>query len=273
MGIITKLFFLKTESMNFKIYILSTLPNLLYSRPHVPSSGTYSIELFNDEHYPTTASTEILTRTELDEPQLFKNSENLKILTSHNFKKYVLDGDENWLIMFYLSYCSRSQKLAPKFQEAAELLSQNFLKSDLKIKFGVVDAWNEFMLPYDYGIELGPSYPSVKFFSAYDKNVVRDYPHKLHSYHTESEDFRRVALDFVEMDQSDKNKNFEEEDEVFQETGSGYNFSGSGPGVNGPVGLFEESAIVGPVGLINSKSKVDDRNEYDVTETPEFILY
>merc|ERR1711997_1356801 len=182
----------------------------------------------------------------------------------------------NWLIMFYLPYCSRSQKLAPKFQEAAELLSQNFLKSDLKIKFGVVDAWNEFMLPYDYGIELGPSCPSVKFFSAYDKNVVRDYPHKLHSYHTQSDDFRRVALDFVEMDQSEKNKNFEEEEEKeedSQETGSGYNFSGSSPGVNGPVGLFEENAIVGPLGLINSKSKVDDRNEYEVTETPEFFIF
>merc|ERR1712061_727479 len=154
-------------------------------------------------------------------------------------------------IMFYLPYCFRSQKLAPKFQEAAELLSQNF------IKFGVVDAWNEFMLPYDYGIELGPSYPSVKFFSAYDENVVRDYPHKLHSYHTESDDFRRVALDFVEMDQSEKKQKVkndqEEEQEDSQETGSGYNFSGSGPGVNGPVGIFEEN--------------------YAITETPEFIIY
>merc|ERR1712178_64777 len=258
MGIITKLFFLKTEGMNFKFYILSTLPNLLYSRPHVPSSGTYSIELLNDEHYPTTASTEILTKTELHKSQLFKNSENLKILTSHNFKKYVLDGKENWLIMFYLPYCPRSQKLAPKFQEAAELLSQNFLNTDSNIKFGVVDAWNEFMLPYDYGIELGPSYPSVKFFSAYDKNVVRDYPHKLHSYHTESEDFRRVAMDFAKMDQSEKKKKKddqeqEQEEANFQETGSGYNFSGSGPGVNGPVGIFEEN--------------------YAITESPEFIIY
>merc|ERR1712156_372098 len=222
--------------------------NLLHSRPRVPSSDTYSIELFNDKHYPTAASTEIFTKTELDKPQLFKNSENLKILTSHNFRKYVLDGNENWLIMFYLPYCSRSQKLAPKFQEAAELLSKNFLKSDLKIKFGVVDAWNEFMLPYDYGIELGPSYPSMKFFSAYDKNVVRDYPHKLHSYHTESEDFRRVALDFVEMDQSEKKQKVkndqEEEQEYSQETGSGYNFSGSGPGVNGPVGILEENYAI-----------------------------
>merc|ERR1711912_91170 len=252
MGIITKLIFLKIESMNFKFYILLTLPNLLHSRPHVPSSDTYSIELSSDKHYPTTASTEIFTKTELHKTQLFKNSENLKILTSHNFKKYVLDGKENWLIMFYLPYCSRSQKLAPKFQEAAELLSQNFLKTDSNIKFGVVDAWNEFMLPYDYGIELGPSYPSVKFFSAYDKNVVRDYPHKLHSYHTESEDFRRVAMDFAEMDQSEKKKKKDDQEQEQEETGSGYNFSGSGPGVNGPVGIFEEN--------------------YAITETPEFII-
>merc|ERR1712178_47693 len=131
--------------------------------------------------------------------------------------------------------------------EAAELLSQNFLKYDLKIKFGVVDAWNEFMLPYDYGIELGPSYPSVKFFSVHDKNVARDYPDKLHSYHTESEDFRRVALEFVEMDQSEKKKNTKNKKEPdYQETGSGYNFSGSSPGVNGPVGIFEENPTETP---------------------------
>ena len=96
----------------------------------------------------------------------------------------------------------------------------------------------------------------MKFFSAYDKNVVRDYPHKLHSYHTESEDFRRVALDFVEMDQSEKKKkknDLEQKEADFQETGSGYNFSGSGPGVNGPVGIFEEN--------------------HAITESPEFIIY
>jgi len=264
--------------MNFKFYILSTLPHLHHARPRVPSADSksnehaYSIELVENEHYPTTASTEVFTKTELDKPQLFKNSENLKILTSHNFKKYVLDGNENWMIMFYLPYCSRSQKLAPKFQEAAELLSQNFLKSDLNIKFGVVDAWNEFMLPYDYGIELGPSYPSVKFFSAYDKNVVRNYPHKLHSYHTESEDFRRVAMDFVEMDQSEKNKKNDEKEDS-QETSLDYNFSGSSPGVNGPVGIFEQNVVAKPMGLINPKSKFDGKIEYDVTEMPEFIFY
>ena len=56
------------------------------------------------------------------------------------------------------------------------------------------------MLPVDYGIELGGRYPSVKFFSASDKSVVRDYPDRLHSYYTTSEDFHRAALDFVEMD-------------------------------------------------------------------------
>merc|ERR1712179_475905 len=100
-----------------------------------------------------------------------------------------------------------------------------------------------------------------KFFGASDKNVVRDYPDRLHSYYTQSEDFQRVAMDFVERDrrarvsevdesvESDKiyeNGKFDESD---SETGSGYNFSRSEAGVNGPVGIIEEFGMSGPVGL------------------------
>jgi len=280
--------------MKLAAFIISTLPNLCYSRPREPSTDQKTVientnpeillqDLFKVEDMNTdspiqlTTQTEIFTKTEVPTDQLFKNSENLKILNSHNFEKYVINGKESWLIMFYLPYCSRSKKLAPKFQEAADLLTAQ--GSNLGIKFGVVDAWTEFMLPYDYNIELGDRYPSVKFFSSHDKNVVRDYPDKLHSYYTNSEDFRRVALDFFELDEESKY----DESKVYEsasETGSSDNLTGSEAGVNGPVGIIETFAMDGPVGKFKhhvGESKPDgpvfDEVLYDATEEPGFIIY
>jgi thiol-disulfide isomerase/thioredoxin len=281
--------------MKLTAFIISTLPNRYYSRPREPSADQkteientnpeillqdlFTIEDMNtDSPTQLTTQTEMFTKTEVPSEQLFQNSQNLKILNSHNFEKYVINGQESWLIMFYLPYCSRSKKLAPKFQEAADLLSAQ--GSNLGIKFGVVDAWTEFMLPYDYNIELGERYPSVKFFSSHDKNVVRDYPDKLHSYYTKSEDFRRVALDFFDSDEEIKNG----ESESDSETGSSDNLTRSEVGVNGPVGIIETFGMAGPVGKFKnhekrdvgeSKSENQDFDEvlYDATEEPEFIFY
>merc|ERR1711941_196741 len=115
--------------------------------------------------------------------------------------------------MFYLPNCHRSKLLAPKFQEAA-LLAKN-----TGIKFGVVDAWNEYLLLNDNGIDL-ERYPSVKFFD-HETKQFRDYPEKLHGYDTSSEDFKRVAISM--------------RDTKPEIESSGHN----GPvGISGPVGIF-----------------------------------
>ena len=278
--------------MKLTTFFICAFADLYNSRPREPSTDQktrhknseikfpdfFAVEDMNtDSPIQLTTQTEMFTKTEIPTDQLFKNSENLTILNSHNFEKNVMDGNESWLIMFYLPYCSRSKKLAPKFQEAAELLSAQ--GSNLGIKFGVVDAWTEFMLPYDYNIELGDRYPSVKFFSSHDKNVVRDYPDQLHSYHTKSEDFRRVALDFFDH-QNEESKN--SDSEVYakeSETGSGSYLTGSEAGVNGPVGIIETFGMDGPVGKFKTnvdefkyESPVADEVLYEATEEPELIF-
>merc|ERR1711976_664845 len=112
--------------------------------------------------------------------QLSTNTENLKILDRHNFDRKVLENDhQDWIIMFYLPTCERSKLLAPKFQEAAHLARE------FGVKFGVVDAWNEYLLLDEHNIELD-GYPTIKYFD-YETKEFRDYPEKLHGYYTSSQ--------------------------------------------------------------------------------------
>ena len=141
--------------------------------------------------------------------------------------------------MFYLPTCERSKLLAPKFQEAAHLARE------FGVKFGVVDAWNEYLLLDEHNIELD-GYPTIKYFD-YETKEFRDYPEKLHGYYTSSQDFVRVAINLREIQPNL---------EINQES-SGL---GGPSGVSGPIGIF-------------SKIKNSHQDNYDtVTGFPEFML-
>merc|ERR1712110_139828 len=229
----TKKIKLKMKSAAFYL-AFATTKSLPIPLPSSIDIETASINLLS---FPaSTISNQLSTQTCTDVDQLFKNTENLKILDSHNFNRKVLENDgQDWMIMFYLPNCQRSKLLAPKFQEAA------FLARNSGIKFGVVDAWNEYWLLDDNGIELN-RYPSVKFFD-HESQSFRDYPETLHGYYTSSEDFKRVAITL-----RDNKPEIEAESS-----------GASGPtGISGPIGIF-------------SKHKNDYDENSSSTDFPEFI--
>ncbi|KAK4303246.1 hypothetical protein Pmani_024836 [Petrolisthes manimaculis] len=86
-------------------------------------------------------------------------------LTSSNFQRNVVRGDEIWIINFYALWCRHCQKLVPEYQKAAKALKG-------VVKVGGVNADEHMSLALrKYGVK---GFPTIKIFGL-DKNKPEDY--------------------------------------------------------------------------------------------------
>lgn len=95
---------------------------------------------------------------------LYPAGSNVVELTSSNFDKLVINGDEIWIVEFFAPWCGHCQQLVPEYQKAA-----NALKGVVKV--GAVNAEEHNSLGGRYGVR---GFPTIKIFGV-NKNKPEDY--------------------------------------------------------------------------------------------------
>ncbi|KAK4325614.1 hypothetical protein Pmani_003821 [Petrolisthes manimaculis] len=95
---------------------------------------------------------------------LYTPSSGVIDLTSSNFQRDVVRGDEIWIIEFYAPWCGHCQQLVPEYQKAAQALKG-------VVKVGGVNADEHKSLAGQYGVR---GFPTIKIFGL-DKNKPEDY--------------------------------------------------------------------------------------------------
>jgi len=95
---------------------------------------------------------------------LYGSSSPVVELTSSNFDKLVIKGDEVWIVEFFAPWCGHCQSFAPEYEKAARMLKG-------VIKVGAVDADQHKELGGRFGVR---GFPTVMIFGA-NKNKPEKY--------------------------------------------------------------------------------------------------
>ena len=87
---------------------------------------------------------------------MYTSSDDVIELTSSNFDKLVVRGDEIWIVEFYATWCGHCQSLAPEYKKAATALKG-------VVKVGAVNADDHKSLGGQFGVR---GFPTIKVFGA-----------------------------------------------------------------------------------------------------------